>query len=193
MNLKRSNVKRILKEGGICYGTMLRILKSPQAVALSASQHWDYIILDTEYNDYNMETLADISLAAKYEDMALFVRVPDKLHHQMAQMLDIGAEGLVLPQVKTQAEAEHIIRSTKYAPMGKRGCFVDYKERQGNRRSSKKNTQPPYQNIIHFFKKKCISCHSIYFYLVHDHRNTFLYELRFKLRSPPLYFSCLSG
>lgn len=103
---------------------MLRILKSPPAVALSASQHWDYIILDTEHNDYNMETLANICLAAKYEDMALFVRVPDKLYHQMAQMLDIGAEGLVLPQVKTQAETEHIIRSTKYAPMGKRGVSI---------------------------------------------------------------------
>jgi len=124
MDLKKSNVKRILKEGGVCYGTMLRILKSPQAVALCASQDWDYIILDTEHNDYDLETLGNFSLAAKYEKMALFVRVPDKLYHQMAQMLDVGAEGLVLPQVKTQAEAEHIIRSTKYSPMGKRGVSI---------------------------------------------------------------------
>jgi 2-keto-3-deoxy-L-rhamnonate aldolase RhmA len=124
MDLKRSKVKKILREGGVCYGTMLRILKSPQAIALSASQNWDYVILDTEHNDYSIETLADMALVAKYEDMALFVRVPDKLYHQMAQVLDIGAEGLVLPQVKTQAEAEHIIRSTKYAPMGKRGVSI---------------------------------------------------------------------
>jgi 4-hydroxy-2-oxoheptanedioate aldolase len=61
---------------------------------------------------------------AKYEPMDLYVRVPDNLYHQMAQMLDIGAEGLVLPQVKTQEEVEHIIRSTKYSPIGQRGVSI---------------------------------------------------------------------
>ena len=124
MNLKINNVKRRLKEGQVCFGTMLRILKSPQAIALCASEGWDYIVLDTEHNDYDYETLGNFSLVAKYEDIGLFVRVPDKLYHQMAQMLDIGAEGLVLPQVKTQEETQHIIQSTKYAPMGTRGISI---------------------------------------------------------------------
>ena len=93
MSLKISTVKKRLKEGQVCFGTMLRILKSPQAVALCASEGWDYIILDTEHNDYDYETLGNFSLMAKYEELGLFVRVPDKLYHQMAQMLDIGAEG----------------------------------------------------------------------------------------------------
>lgn len=124
MNLKISQVKKKLKEGGVCFGTMLRILKSPQAVAMCAAQGWDFIILDTEHNDYDLETLGMFSLVAKYEKIGLFVRVPDKLYHQMAQLLDVGAEGLVLPQVKTQEETVHIIRSTKYAPVGQRGVSV---------------------------------------------------------------------
>jgi len=124
MSLKISNVKKRLKEGQVCFGTMLRILKSPQAVALCASEGWDYIILDTEHNDYDYETLGNFSLMAKYESLGLFVRVPDKLYHQMAQMLDIGAEGLILPQVKTGEETQRIIQSVKYAPMGQRGVSV---------------------------------------------------------------------
>lgn len=124
MSLKSSRVKRILKEGGTCFGTMLRILKAPHAVAMCASQNWDYIILDTEHNDYNLETLSNCCLAARYEEMALFVRVPDKLYHQMAQTLDIGAEGLVLPQVRTGEEAQHIINATKYSPVGRRGVSI---------------------------------------------------------------------
>lgn len=89
---------------------------------MCASEGWDYIILDTEHNDYDYETLANFSLAAKYEEMALYVRV--QLYHQMAQMLDIGAEGLVLPQVKTKQETDRIIKSTKYSPMGKRGVSI---------------------------------------------------------------------
>ena len=124
MNLKSSSVKRKLRNGEVCFGTMLRILKSPQAVALCASEGWDYILLDTEHNDYDYETIGNFSLAAKYEEMEMYVRIPDKLYHQMAQMLDIGAEGIVLPQVRTKEEAEHIIRSTKYSPIGNRGVSI---------------------------------------------------------------------
>ena len=124
MSLKISNVKKRLKNGEVCFGTMLRILKSAQAVPMCASEGWDYIILDSEHNDYDNETLANFFLVAKYEEMAVFTRPADKLYHQMAQVLDIGAEGLVMPQVKTKEEAEHIIRSTKYAPMGKRGVSL---------------------------------------------------------------------
>ncbi|MEO9023350.1 MAG: aldolase/citrate lyase family protein [Ginsengibacter sp.] len=124
MNLKNSKVKARLKNGQVCFGTMLRILKSPQAISLCASEGWDYIILDTEHNDYNYETLSNFSLISKYEDIGCYVRVPDKLYHQMAQTLDIGAEGLILPQVKTMQEARHIIECTKYAPIGKRGVSM---------------------------------------------------------------------
>jgi 2-keto-3-deoxy-L-rhamnonate aldolase RhmA len=124
MNLKSSRVKKILQEGGICFGTMLRMLRSPQAVSLCASQKWDYVILDTEHNDYNLETISSFCLASKYEDIDLYVRVPDKLYHQMAQMLDVGAEGLVLPQVKTEEEVKSIINATKYSPEGRRGVSI---------------------------------------------------------------------
>lgn len=124
MNLKVSQVKKKLKAGEACFGTMLRILSKPHSVSLCASQGWDYIIFDTEHNDYDLETLGNACLVAKYEDIDIYVRPADKLYHQMAQMLDVGVEGLVLPQVKTLKEAEHIIRSTKYAPIGQRGVSV---------------------------------------------------------------------
>lgn len=124
MSLKSGTVKRRLKAGEICFGTMLRILKSPQAVAMCASEGWDYIILDTEHNDYNAETLGNFSLMAKYEQMGLYVRVSDKMYHLMSGILDIGAEGLVIPNVKTKAQAKEIIRSVKYAPVGQRGVSI---------------------------------------------------------------------
>lgn len=89
-----------------------------------ASQNWDYIIPDTEHNDYNLETLSNCCVGARYEEMKLFVRVPYKLYYQMAQTLDIGAEGLVLPQVRTGEEAQHIIHANKYSPVGSRGVSI---------------------------------------------------------------------
>src|SRR5687768_16937002 len=103
---------------------MLRVLHTPQAIPLCASAGWDYIILDTEHNDYDTETLASMSLIAKYEEIALLARVPDKLYHQMAKSLDLGLEGLILPRVDTEEEAQHVIRSCKYHPLGIRGASV---------------------------------------------------------------------
>lgn len=124
MRLKVNNVKKRLRDGEVCFGTMLRLLKSPQTITMCASVGWDYIILDTEHNDYDYETLANCALVAKYEEMSFFVRIPDKLYHQVAQILDIGAEGLILPQVKTKEESGRILNSCKYAPIGKRGVSI---------------------------------------------------------------------
>lgn len=121
MDLKSSDVKRRLRRGETCFGTMLRILTSPKAVALCASEGWDYIILDTEHSEFDPQTLGMCSLLAKYESMGLYVRVPGTRRHLMAQTLDYGAEGLVIPQVASAAQARRIVQATKYAPVGRRG------------------------------------------------------------------------
>jgi len=124
MELKKNHVKRVLNEGGTCFGTMLRLVKAPEVISLSAAAGWDYVVLDTEHRDYNPESLKALSLVAKYEKLGFLVRVPDKLYHQMAHTLDLGAEGLVLPRVDTEEEARHIIKSTKYFPLGQRGASI---------------------------------------------------------------------
>ena len=122
--LKPNRVKRILKEGGVCYGTMFRLLNTPHAISLGAAAGWDYIILDTEHGDYNSSQIADLSLVAKYEKITLLLRVPDKEYHLMARPLDLGIEGLILPRVDTPQQVEEIIRSTRYAPEGERGASI---------------------------------------------------------------------
>lgn len=122
--LKPNRVKKTLAEGGVCFGTMLRILKTPHAIPLCAAAGWDYVILDTEHADYNLETLSNMSLASKYEEPALLIRVPDHLYHELARPLDLGIEGLVIPRVDTPEDVRRIIESTKYYPLGSRGASL---------------------------------------------------------------------
>ena len=122
--LKPNRVKRILKEGGVCYGTMFRLLNTPHAISMGAAAGWDYLILDAEHGDYNSSQIADLSLVAKYEETTLLLRVPDKEYHLMSRPLDLGIEGLVLPRVDTPEQVEEIVRSTRYAPQGERGASI---------------------------------------------------------------------
>jgi 2-keto-3-deoxy-L-rhamnonate aldolase RhmA len=122
--LKPNKVKQTLEEGGVCFGTMLRILDSPHAVPLCATAGWDFVVLDTEHQQHDYEGLAALCLAAKYEELAFLVRVPDKLYHLMARPLDLGAEGLVIPRVETPEEVRYILQSSRYAPLGRRGASI---------------------------------------------------------------------
>ena len=51
--LKPNRVKRILENGGVCFGTMFWLLNTAHAISLGAAAGWDYVILDTEHGDYN--------------------------------------------------------------------------------------------------------------------------------------------
>jgi len=122
--LTANRVKRRLKEGQVCYGTMLRTISSVHAVPLAASSGWDFAILDTEHCDFDTAEIASLALVARYEEMSLLVRVPDKEYHLMARNLDLGVDGLVLPRVDTPDQVSDIIRATKYGPLGQRGASI---------------------------------------------------------------------
>jgi 2-keto-3-deoxy-L-rhamnonate aldolase RhmA len=122
--MKKNRTRQRLKNGDTCIGTMVREIRSPQVVQLLAAAGWDFVIVDTEHGFLDMSTLADFASIARYEQATLVVRVPDNLYHLLARPLDIGVEGLLCPRVDSREEAELIVRSAKYAPLGDRGVSV---------------------------------------------------------------------
>ncbi len=122
--MKTNQTRQKLKRGETCIGTMIREIRSPQIVQLMAASGWDFILVDTEHGLLDMSALADFASVAHYEPTTLVVRVPDNMYHLLARPLDIGVEGLLCPRVDSREEAEMIVRSAKYAPMGDRGVSV---------------------------------------------------------------------
>lgn len=122
--LKENLTKKRLAKGEIVYGTMLRMIRSPEVIPVLSKAGWDFVVVDNEHCPFDSETLAELFLVASYEPMTLLVRVPDKLYHQLAQPLDFGAGGLVVPRVETAEEASTIVQSTKYFPLGQRGASM---------------------------------------------------------------------
>jgi len=124
LGLKVNHVKQALREGKTCFGTMLRMVRAPEVISLCAAAGWDFVVLDTEHYGCNPENVSALALAARYEKITFLMRVPDKLYHQMANALDLGAEGLVLPRVDRPEQVQTIIRSSKFYPVGQRGMSV---------------------------------------------------------------------
>jgi 2-keto-3-deoxy-L-rhamnonate aldolase RhmA len=61
-------------------------------------------------------------LQAKRKDCAGFVRVPLNDEVWIKRVLDLGADGIIVPQVKTREEALRAVAAAKYPPAGTRSA-----------------------------------------------------------------------
>jgi len=124
MNLKENRVKKALKEGKVCIGTMVSSFRSPQIAQILAACGWDYFIMDTEHSLFDYESLADIMTVARAEEIVPLTRVTANIYPLLARALDVGAMGVICPRVQTPEDVRLIVESCKYPPIGQRGLSM---------------------------------------------------------------------
>ena len=81
----------------------------------------DYVIIDTEHGCFSEESTADFILAAERGGLLPFVRIGDIRRPYVLRMLDIGARGLIVPQIHSAEEVRALIARAKFPPLGNRG------------------------------------------------------------------------
>ena len=81
----------------------------------------DYVIIDTEHGCFSEETTADLILAAEKGGLLPYVRIGDIRRPYVLRMLDIGARGLIVPQIHSAQEVRELISHAKFPPLGNRG------------------------------------------------------------------------
>ena len=85
---------------------------------------WDYILIDTEHASFGMETVGNLLHVSAAVGLPAVVRVPEAQRSLLSRPLDAGAMGVMIPRVESRAQAEDIVRYTKYFPMGDRGVAL---------------------------------------------------------------------
>lgn len=124
MDLKENRVKKALKAGQVCIGSMVSSFRSPQIAQIYAVSGWDYLIMDTEHSFFDYGALADIFSVARTEEIVPLARVTVATYPYLARALDVGAMGVICPHVDTPEEVRHILDSCLYAPLGQRGLSM---------------------------------------------------------------------
>lgn len=120
---KPNNLKKMLKEGKSCIGTWSVIPSAPAANIMGAAG-FDFVIIDMEHGPASFETAEDMVRALEGERCAPLVRVPFNESSAILRALEIGAHGIVVPQIETAEQAVSVIQAAKYAPVGNRGASV---------------------------------------------------------------------
>lgn len=127
-----NQIKQALKEGQSVLGTMVVEMRQPSVTQLLKNAGYDFIIIDNEHGPYNIETIADLSRAAKQIGLTPLVRVPDLFYPFLAQSLDSGAQGVMVPRIFNVDQVHEAVQIMRYPPVGRRGCalargFTDFK------------------------------------------------------------------
>ncbi len=98
-------------------------LGSANAIEALGYSGLDYVIIDTEHGPFVEESVCELIRAAKLSKLSPIVRIKEITRSAVLRMLDIGAEGLIVPNVKTIDEVKNLVEWGKYFPLGKRGFY----------------------------------------------------------------------
>lgn len=80
---------------------------------------YDWLWIDLEHSPLSLEQ-AQAILSAKLPECAGLVRVPVNSDEWIKRVLDIGADGIIVPHVSSKEDAIRAVKSAKYPPFGER-------------------------------------------------------------------------
>jgi 4-hydroxy-2-oxoheptanedioate aldolase len=116
----RSNfVRKKLKAGESSVGTWLT-LSSPTAAHLLARAGFDWLTVELEHTPTSFETAAINFASIAAQGTVPLCRVPWNTGENIKRVLDTGAWGVIVPMIKTRADAEAVVAAARYAPLGER-------------------------------------------------------------------------
>ena len=108
-----------LRRGDKLIGTMVTLPTASTAEIL-ADSGFDWLFIDGEHGPLETRDILAILQAVGHK-VACVVRVPASDEVQIKKVLDLGADGIIVPQVNTAKQAADIVRFARYAPLGSRG------------------------------------------------------------------------
>ena len=111
----------LFKRGGPVIG-MYVSSPDPETLELIKEAGFDFVRLDYEHVLFSYSELRELIRVATLLDLPCQVRVSNL--HDITKLLDIGATGIVVPDVNTVERAKEAVMCTKYYPLGARGMFA---------------------------------------------------------------------
>jgi 4-hydroxy-2-oxoheptanedioate aldolase len=109
-----------LQKGEGTVGSFCNI-PSPAAVEMMGLVGLDFVIIDGEHGISDLETCEHMIRAAEIAGITPLVRIAMNLQQNILRYLDAGAMGVMIPMVNTRADAEAVVASVRYPPLGRRG------------------------------------------------------------------------
>src|SRR5580658_2801951 len=97
------------------------MIASPIIIELLAQAGFDAVVLDMEHGPLDFESLNVLIPAARAAGIYPIVRVRANEASLIGSALDVGAAGILVPQIDSGAAAASAVQAARFAPLGRRG------------------------------------------------------------------------
>jgi len=118
--IKVQALREYLGEGKASVGGWMQI-KSSEIAEILGSSGLDWVAVDLEHGSIGMNHLTNICRAIELHNTLPFVRLPKADPILARRALDLGAAGIIVPNIQMWHELDEVKKVMYYPPEGKRG------------------------------------------------------------------------
>lgn len=97
------------------------MIASPEIVQLLATAGFESVVLDMEHGPLDFSTLNVLIPAARAAGIHPIVRVRNNEASLISSALDVGAAGVLVPQIDSGTAAASVVTAARFKPLGHRG------------------------------------------------------------------------
>ncbi len=128
--MKNTSLKEKLKKNELTMGTWISI-GHPAVVEILSTAGFDWLTIDMEHNSIDNSMMQILISTIQSKDKAALVRVSKNEEVAIKHALDAGADGIIVPLVKSGKDAKQAVDFVKYPPEGKRGVGLSRAQKYG--------------------------------------------------------------
>lgn len=112
--------KAALKNGETVIGCWLS-LGDPLTTEIAGTAGFDWVMIDGEHTPYDISRIRLQLMALEASGSHAAVRVPSGETWILKQVLDAGAQTVLVPMVESADQARRLVQDVRYPPTGQRG------------------------------------------------------------------------
>ncbi len=120
MPLLRNKLKEKLATGAFTRGLWVT-LEAPSITEIAVELGFDWVVIDAEHGHLDFGDIVAHLRATRGSDTTPLVRIAEIHQGLIKRVLDLGAAGIIVPQVTGPDDVERAVHFAKYPPRGIRG------------------------------------------------------------------------
>ena len=124
--MRENPLKAKLAAGETILGLMCFEFSTSGIARLADAAGADFVMFDMEHTGWGMDTMRQLLATTRGTGVTPLVRVSGAQRHLVSPALDLGALGVMVPQMESADEARRLVEFARFQPGGTRGVGVYY-------------------------------------------------------------------
>ncbi len=115
-----SSLKDKFQQRELTIGSWLTF-SDPSVAEIMATAGFDWLAIDMEHSGLSLNQLQELIRTIDLCNVPALVRVTENSHDLIKRVMDMGATGVIVPNVNSKDDALRAVKAVKYPPLGDRG------------------------------------------------------------------------